>query len=949
MEFRKILALRGPNIWANFPVIEAWVDLGELKDRPSNSIPGFNDRLMTWLPTMIEHRCSVGERGGFFQRLRDGTYMAHILEHVTLELQTLAGVEVSYGRARETAEEGVFKVTFKYREETLARACLQAARELCLAAVHDQPFDPQATVGKLRELGERVLLGPSTNAIVQAARARNIPHFRLNTRSLVQFGYGAKQRRIQAAETDRTSAIGESIAQDKELTRMVLQAIGVPTPEGRPVSDAEDAWEAAEEIGVPVVVKPQDGNQGRGVATNLTTREQVLAAYEAASKQSDSILVEKYAPGQDYRLLVVGGKLVAAARRDSARVTGDGVHTIRQLVDIANTDPRRGDHHAKVLSKIYLDEIALAVLTEQGLTPDSVPAAGQVALIRRNANLSTGGTATDVTDLVHASVAARAVDAAKAVGLDIAGVDIVAQNVSVPLEEQGGVILEVNAAPGLRMHLAPSAGLPRPAGEAIIDMMFEPGNDGRIPIVAVTGVNGKTTVTRFIAHILKGTGQRVGMTCTDGIWIEDRRIDRDDCAGPSSARNVLMNPNVDAAVFEVARGGILRAGLAFDECNVAVVTNIGDGDHLGLSDIHTPEDLAKVKRTIVDVVPKTGTAVLNAADPLVANMAGYCRGSVCFFAADGNHPVIVEHRRQGGRAVFVRDATVVLAEGEREQSFAPLDRLPLTLGGRIAFEVENALATVAAAWSLGVPLETIRARAETFAADMGKVPGRFNILEIKGATAVVDYGHNPHALRAMIQALNTFPHQRRLAVFSAAGDRRDCDLVCMGRLLGDAFDRVILFEDHYVRGRAEGEITRLFAQGLAQGKRVRQIEAFRGAVPSVEHALDTAQPGELLLLQADTIDETVACIRQYVETLAAASETPGTDDATVSLNKPRKVPQGLGWASRPADSDTDLALPVMPRQPSPASPAAWECIQHPAACGGITALAGAPDIGVKPQ
>lgn len=873
MEFLRVHALRGPNIWANFPVIEAWVDLGTWKDTSSDSVPGFNERLMTWLPTMIEHRCSVGERGGFFERLRRGTYPAHILEHVTLELQALAGVPSGFGRARETAQEGVYKVVFKYKDENLARACLDAGLELLLAALQDQPFDVATTVEKLREVGETSLLGPSTDSIVQAARKRNIPFRRLNEYSLVQLGYGSKQRRIRASETDETKAIAESIAQDKELTRQLLQAAGVPTAQGYPVTSAEDAWETAEYIGVPVVVKPQDGNQGRGVTTNVTTKEQVLAGYAAALEESSSVIVEKFAPGNDYRLLVVNGKVVAASRREPAQVMGDGRKTIRELVEIENRDPRRAEHHASSLSKIHIDEIAVNILKDQGFTADSIPPAGQMVLIRRNANLSTGGTAIDVTELVHPDVAARAIDAAKVVGLDIAGIDVIASDITQPLEAQKGIIVEVNAAPGLRMHLAPSTGERRDVGAAIVDMLFPPGENGRIPIAAITGTNGKTTVTRFLAHLLQGAGKTVGMTTTDGVWVNDRRILSGDCSGPISAGYVLMNPNVDVAVLETARGGILRAGLAFNECKVAVVTNIGEGDHLGTTDTNTVEELAKVKRTIVDVVAEDGTAVLNAADPLVAAMAQYSHGRVLFFARDGQNPAIVAHRAAGGEAIFVRDNAVVLAQGERDDVLLPLSDIPMAFGGRVPFEVENALAALGAAWAMHlVSTGRIVERARCFATDMTKVPSRFNILKLRGATVIVDYGHNTHALRAMIEALAMFPHERRAALYSSSGDRRDSDIVTMGELLGNAFDRVILYEDPTdMYERKPGEIVALLRQGLASASRVKEIEEIAGGLNAFKHALNTVHPGELLLAQAHLANPTMEYLHEYLSEHGADS------------------------------------------------------------------------------
>ncbi|HEX7375685.1 MAG TPA: cyanophycin synthetase [Pirellulales bacterium] len=864
MEIQKILVLRGPNIWANFPVLEALVDLGELKDSPSDELPGFNERLMNWLPTMIEHRCSIGERGGFFERLRRGTYQAHILEHVTLELQTLAGATVGYGRARETAVEGVYKVVVEFEEETFSEAALRTARELCLAAVYDRPFDVAAEIARLRDLNQSLRLGPSTRAIVDAAKARGIPTRRLNDGNLVQLGYGKRQHRIWAAETDRTGAIAEEIAQDKDLTRVLLRTAGVPVPEGRPVANAEDAWAAAQEIGVPVVVKPQFGNQGKNVATFLTTQEQVFAAYNTASAGGYSVVCEKFVVGADYRLLIVGGQLVAAARREPAQVRGDGIHTVAELIDHVNIDPRRGNDHATPLTKIKLDPVAMSVLAEQGFLPNSVPSAGTPVLIRRNGNLSTGGTAADVTELVHPEVAARAIEAARTVGLDVAGVDVLAGDISRPLEEQGGAIVEVNAGPGLRMHVEPSSGQARPVGDAILSTMFAPEDNGRIPIVSVTGTNGKTTTVRFIAHLLRSRGLTVGTTCTDGIYIGDRRIDRGDCAGPKSARAVLFNSQTEAAVFECARGGILREGLGFDFCDVAVVTNIAGGDHLGVGGVDTLDQLVRVKRCIVEALAPTGHAVLKADDPLAAGMAEKCPGKVIYFAQSAADPVISAHRETGGKAVFLRGGEIVAAEGAGETAITTLDRVPLTHRGRIGFQVENALATAAAGWALGLPLEQVAAAMATFAANIEQSPGRFNMLEIGDTTVIVDYGHNASALRALVEVVEQFPHTRRSIVYSAAGDRRDADFIEQGELLGKTFDRVVLYEDHYRRGRAEGEIIGLFRRGMNGATRAQEVVEVQGAVAAVEKALSLAQPGELLVVQADEVDETVDFVKQYV-------------------------------------------------------------------------------------
>jgi cyanophycin synthetase len=861
MEILSVKVLRGPNQWASFPCLEAWVDLGRLEDFPSHTLPGFNERIMAWLPTMIEHRCSIGERGGFFERLRTGTWMGHVLEHVTLELQTLAGTPVGYGRAREAKTRGVYKVVIEYKEERFAIECLHAAHRLIMAAIEDAPYDVTGEVKRLRQVLLDVQLGPSTRSIVEAAIGRGIPTQRLTSGSLVRLGQGARQRRICAAETDRTGAVAETIAQDKELTRTLLAESGIPVPEGRPVDDAADAWAVAQDIGAPVVVKPRYGNQGRGVSVNLVTRDEVERAWILANEIDSSVVVERFVSGGDYRILVVGGRMVAAARRHPPTVLGDGVSTVRELMDRINEDPRRCGDHATSLSPMMIDEVAVAVLREQGLTDHSVPEAGRSVLLRRNANLSTGGSAEDVTDLVHPDVAARAIEAAKVVGLDVAGIDLVTDDVTRSLESQRGVIIEVNAAPGLRMHLEPTVGTPRNVGAAIVDSLFGPGDDGRIPTAAVTGTNGKTTVVRLISHLASTGGATVGMTCTEGVWVGGRQIDAGDCSGPKSARRVLANPAVTTAVFEAARGGILREGCGFDCCDVAVVTNIAEGDHLGIGEIDTPEQIAWVKGAIVAAVRPSGAAVLNAADPLVVAMKKWCKGQVVYFDANPANPVVVEHLAQGGLAATVRDGWIVLCDGPRETRLAHLDRVPLVHRGLVDFQVENVLASAAAAWRLGVPLELVRLGLESFSSGSGGSPGRFNLLDLDGASIVVDYGHNVPSLERICGTLARFPHARRTAVYSAAGDRRDEDLVAQGRLLAASFERVVIYEDAYIRGRQPGEITRLITGGIHEatpaGKTVR-VEAGGDWATSAAAVLDAVGKGDLVLLQADTIEQTIA-------------------------------------------------------------------------------------------
>jgi len=880
MLFRKIWVLRGANRWTRFPALEVEVLLEGDEATPTNALPGFVERLAGLLGTLDRQRPGNGIPGRpaelFLQQLERGASLAHLLQHLALLLQVRVGCDVAFGLARPAQPPAFYRVVIEFEEEPLGRACLEAARELCLAVLHAAPLDPGARMLALCDLAHDVRLGPSTGAIVQAARERNIPTRRLNEGSLVQLGQGIHQRRILTAETDRTGAIAEAIAQDKELTRKLLHAVGVPVPDGWPVKDAEDAWEAAQDIGVPVVVKPQDGNHGRGVATNLTTREQVVQAFNAARKESKDVLVEKFIPGEDHRFLVVGNRLVAAARREPAHVIGDGRSTVRELIEVVNRDPRRSDGHSTVLSYIKLDPVALSVLQDQGLTPDSVPAEGHRVLIRRNGNLSTGGTATDVTDEVHPEVAARAVDAARMVGLDIAGVDVVVTDVSQPLEVQGGAIVEVNAGPGLRMHLQPSAGKARAVGEAIVELLYPNGQNGRIPVVAVTGVNGKTTATRLIAHLLRTTGKVVGMACTDGAYIDLRRIEKKDCSGPRTARGLLLNPRVEAVVLETARGGMLREGLGFDRCDVAVVTNVGRGDHFGMRGVETLEDLVRIQRIVVEAVAPTGSAVLNAADPHVAGMADHCPGAVVFFARHETQTVLAAHRAAGGRAVFTRDGDIVLAEGPAEDILLGLDQVPLTVGGRVALEVENALAAVAAGWALGMPPDELRAGMASFAANQEVLPGRYNVCQVRGATVIFDYAHNPTAVEALVGSLDAFPSARRTAVFCPPSCR-DADILEMGALLGGGFDRVLLYQDRDNGDRADGELNVLMKRGLANGGRVSVVRELSDEQQAIAEAFRELQAGDLLVVGLDEIEDALSWLRP----LLAGSFHPSPDHLPV--------------------------------------------------------------------
>lgn len=710
INFLRVTHLRGPNVWTYRPVLEAWIDIGALEDCPSNTIPGFYERLSSWLPSLVEHRCSYGERGGFLRRLREGTWPAHILEHVTLELQNLAGMPGGFGKARETSRRGIYKVVVRAWEEKVTRRALSDARDMVMAAIEERPFDVAERVEALRDKVDSLCLGPSTAAIVEAADDRGIPAIRLSERNLVQLGYGARQHRIWTAETDRTSAIAEGVSRDKDLTKTMLRACGVPVPEGRIVSSAADAWATAQGIGGPVVVKPTDGNHGRAVFTDLTKQTEVETAYGVAIEEGSGVIVERFVPGTEHRVLVVHGRVVAAAKGETSYVVGDGRSSVRQLIDSQlNSDPRRGVNEDTPLRRVGIDSTLRLELERQGLHADAVVPEGKQVLISRNGNV-----AFDVTDGVHPEVADACCLATRIVGLDIAGIDLVCEDISQPLETQGGAIVEVNAGPSLIDHIKPADGPPRPVGRAIIDGLFPGDDNGRIPVIGVTGGSGTTQVARLVAWMLHLGGRRVALACRDGLYLERRAIEQGDCAHWAPGRRILVNRNIDAAVIENGARTILAEGLAYDRCQVGVVTSVTGEEALGEFYIEAPDQLFTVLRTQIDVVLPTGVGVLNADDERVVEMAPLCDGEIIYYGREAQSAAIVSHRAAGGRAVFVRRDELVLAEGERETVVADLARIPRATNGHPVAPRECAAAAAATAVALGLGMDVIATGIETY-------------------------------------------------------------------------------------------------------------------------------------------------------------------------------------------------------------------------------------------
>lgn len=889
--------LRGANYWSRQPVVKMLVDLGVLEQFPTTKIPGFVDGLIAWMPSLEDHACSLNRRGGFITRLKDGTWVGHVAEHIALELQNLAGTPVHHGKTRAAGPEGQYNVVFEYGEEAVGIA----AGELAVRIVNHlvDPNDPAQALDYLEELERLILLaerqafGPSTQAILDEAASRDIPYLRLDKHSLVQLGHGVHQQRIRATMTSRTSGIAVDIASDKNLTNRLLDSAGLPVPKSEVVFTADATVAAAKRVGLPCVVKPLDGNHGRGVHLNLRTEEEIRAAFEGARRESRSgdLVVETFVTGNDYRCLVIGGKVAAIAERVPASVVGDGKQTVRQLVDQTNADPRRGIGHEKVLTRIRVDDAADALVKAQGFELNQVPPKGQRVKLALTGNMSTGGTSIDRTIEAHPDNVEIAEMAARVVGLDVAGIDFICPDITVPVRETGGAIVEVNAAPGFRMHTHPTEGEPQYVAKRVIDLLFSAGAPARIPILAVTGTNGKTTTVRMIAHILKLMGRRVGMTSTDGIVVDGRMIRRGDMSGPRSARMILQNPTVDTGVFEVARGGILREGLGFDRVDVAVVTNV-TADHLGLGGIDTLRQLSDVKGVIVQAVPRNGTAVLNADDPYVARLSSECRGTVILFSmetekGERGFDRVDGYTGRGGAAFVVRHTPegdqIVLRHGPRIMPLLYTHLIPATFGGRARMNVANALAAAAAAWAAGAHLHDIRQGLRTFTTSFFQAPGRLNYLEVGGVRVVIDYCHNVDGMRNLAdftRRMNTDGDGtsgrggRAIGVIGMPGDRRDEDMRDYGALAAGAFDEIIVREDRNLRGRAPGVAATLVADGVRRAReegtgRTVHVDKILDELSAVKNALRRANPGDLVVM---CVDDSIAV---YREAMASAGQRGG--------------------------------------------------------------------------
>lgn len=866
MKILELNAMRGPNYWSvnRHKLIVMVLDLEDLEERPTNSIQGFPERLKAMFPRMHAHRCSVGEPGGFFQRVEEGTWMGHVIEHIALEIQSMAGMNVGFGRTRGYGVHGVYNVVFDYMEEKVGRFAAKSAVCIAEALIEGQPYDLDADIQEMREIRETERLGPSTGSIIEEAEARGIPWIRLNKYSLCQLGYGANQKRIQATVTSQTSSIGVELACDKEDTKDLLEQFEIPIPKGDIVRSEEGLKDALKYVGFPLVLKPVSGNHGRGITTNIQNEEDALIAFHAAREVSKKVIVERFVVGEDYRLLVIDNRLVAAAKRTPAHVIGDGRSTVRQLVDRVNADPRRGYGHEKVLTQITINDLTLGILEEQGLTPDSVIPEGAFLKLKDTANLSTGGTAEDVTDVVHPYNIFMAERIARIVGLDICGIDIMTTDISQPLPDTGGAVLEVNAGPGFRMHLAPSEGLPRNVAANVVDMLFPPGSTSRIPIVAVTGTNGKTTTTRLIAHMMRLRGFKVGYTTTDGVYIQNRLLMKGDCTGPTSTEFVLKDPTVNFAVLECARGGLLRAGLGFKRCDIGIVTNVAP-DHLGLKGIHTLEQLARVKGVIPETVLPDGYAILNADDDLVYEMRRSVKCNVALFSMDEDNPRVREHMRKGGLSAIYENGYITLARGEWKMRVTKAVNVPLTIDGKAAFMIQNVLPAVITGYVRGLAIEDIKVALESFIPSPSQTPGRLNIFEFKNFKIMLDYAHNPAGLRALHKLVEKMEGTPKVGIVAGIGDRRDEDNRELGIIAAEMFDEVIIRQDRNLRGKTEEELIALVLEGVKNVNPNKKVTIIPKEADAITHAITQATKGSLIVVSSDVVPDALNLVMKFKE------------------------------------------------------------------------------------
>ncbi len=847
--------MRGPNYWSirRHKLVQMRLDLEELEQYPTNKIEGFGERLQKMFPTMYSHRCSIGTPGGFFKRVEEGTWMGHVIEHIALELQTLAGMACGFGRTRSTGKEGIYNVVFSYMEEKAGIYTAKASVRIAEALIAGNDYDLAEDIQNLREIREEERLGPSTGCIVDEAIARGIPYIRLNRHSLVQLGYGMNQKRIRATIASTTSSIAVDIACDKEETKNLLEAAEIPVPRGRIVYSEEGLKEALERVSYPIVTKPVDGNHGKGATTNITNWEDAVRGLEAAKKYSRGVIVEKFITGQDHRVLVINYKFVAAAIRKPASVIGDGKSTIQELIDKTNEDPRRGYGHEKTLTQIKVDDFTMDMLAKANLTLESVLSNGEELFLKPTANLSTGGTATDVTDLVHPDNIFMCERIARIIGLDICGIDIMAENLTEPIKDNGGAILEVNAAPGFRMHIDPAEGIPRNVAEPVIDMLYPPGSSARIPIIAITGTNGKTTTTRLMAHMVKTMGYKVGYTTTDGVYIQNQLMMRGDCTGPVSAEFVLKDPAVDFAVLETARGGILRAGLGFHNCHIAIVTNIAE-DHLGLQDIDTIEQLTRVKAVVPASVLPGGYAILNADNKYTVSMAKECVSNIAYFSMDENNPLIKEHISKGGLAAIYENGYVTICKGTWKIRVEKAVNIPLTFGGRATYNIANVLPTLLAGFIRNFKVEDMRVASQTFIPGPVQTPGRMNIFRFKNFELMVDYAHNTAGFEAIGEMLGKID-AHHVGVIAGVGDRRDEDTIALGRQAAKMFNEIVIRQDKNLRGRTEDEIIELITRGIKEVDPNKKVTSFKRETDAIDFAIKNARKGTFLTICSDVVPD----------------------------------------------------------------------------------------------